>query len=1850
MKKAKRLLAVLLTAVMLMTSACLPSYAYIAEENDWHTPTDTNVHGYYLDYGQAAGYILDLLDELLADLNFYLTMDDLDKKLGIEIFEAQLGLNLDQRLYNAGIYPNNVNRVYGLETPNVDGEKGYLDLRNVDLAIRSLYAVGEALTGGNILIGAAGLALGDLLNKETGLGRLGGVVSLNYLRSNNDDILVLEHFITIVADALAPILRDILGGEFSVGPFLEGTFNDLLKDFLGPNAALDNIGGAVKDLLYSLLINSQADQINDGVDWDPNTDGVQTLSTLDAMVQKLVDWALIEGTNDTILGGGYSLLGAGHEELMPALADQPGAANLGAVAIQSDRDLDGALENNTMSFYQLVSNVLQALLGGMLTPMLSDLIVDAVGIEITEAYPFGDPSITSDMMYGMLLGSVTRDESGNLNSTAGVIENLLVSNGAPELEIEKYDSAELPADTPVGHVNAVIKWFLDDGGLDALIKIDYQGIHIQDNLMSLLNDIARLAVNLLPGLGLFAGGMDLAYTADELNEYWAYDADMNIVNGNDDAAIDALYLTYETEEIVYVDTYTENADGSKTPSIYCYYSDRSVVNTTNPDAADYMDPKMIRQHYVVTTDQVFACLIKMVLDDIIEGCYWPEWADTIPSVLAYGLAGLASPLLPENNYFARLDAYHKQMTARDGGDIYDSNGVNITPIPYTVDKEITIKDPAGSYTKTVSVPQAALDIGCSYLAAYLNTQLDLNDDEKLDTDTSLEKFAGEFLVWGFTNYLPMFTGQMNANGVLNAYYYSGEYNSETENQNHTIEKGVFMDAVNTYLCQTYSNFANRTPLNADDNADAYDAIYTLIDNTLFKLIPTSWLPDIHGSQQFVLDWLLGNLCEFDLQGILDLLTVNMDADAELNLPVIQVLLRVIDRVLALIVNDHSIILDIGRRPLTKTDGNGNYVYVAPSVDTLDKLLDCSSADAALPQLVYNLLIRINEFKRPLLATLLPLIFSAEYERPYDEEYLGNKGVAYYKSDDFEDYLSTYTDHVNATLFRKLDNEADAEAACDGNATVVRNDNGTYSIKLSNQTTLATYPDSASANSDLKLLKDAYYVAVESETEVDEEGNPVIEYHVYWRESYMTAAYNKSTLTDDAVPYGKEYYEYTDFNYASFYPRRAGASDFAYYGGEYQTFAPEDFSGREYYYTNADKALEKAQDYIGTYRSFATNDLPAAYGDWLMFSIETQLRTKDIWDSNHDGKSVMNDSDSDYAAATDSSNGYPVDGEPGMPSSMYPFSSPSTSVFSFYDNKTGETITSESMNMFNATNYEQIALALEYGSDPENNVELSVEDTESVVRLALYDAVDANGTKLEKNAIQFDITKNADNEYNGNLQWNTLSNSQLTTIATWLDNNGFTYEAVLDEAGNATGDYKIFRPAFKLIDESFSISTPNIGLVSTPALPEAEELTTIRYKRGLETKSDYEKAYVALHNAYKDYITALYQNRRSLYNLVDEVSYRYEEAEAVRSIPMQNAGDIIVLDWAIDYAKKNYYLFDAGRNYRYTGELVNGQPEVSKVYTSTSFAYLQEAYDYAVSLRKKVVSNAAVSNEITQSMVTAAYQGILAAIRKLVEFTGFADWTQLDRYIEMATEILNDPNKNDPILGYASGLDVLEEVLEDSILLRSDSTIDCESQETRVDPQAAALNEAIQSLVFNTIPSILPTEEAGSVDSIAVSNVNNRLVGHIFGLAEGTGMNSTMVDDDGTLTIAGITIDKEIGNEVNFSPTGRGNGTGSYFSGRIRTIERFRYYAVVYGDLNGDTRIDGSDAAYVQYQIAKGKNTEADMDHFMFVAADANHDNVVDAADIVAIQNHYTYADTNGDGVVNDDDKISQIEHREENIQ
>ena len=194
-------------------------------------------------------------------------------------------------------------------------------------------------------------------------------------------------------------------------------------------------------------------------------------------------------------------------------------------------------------------------------------------------------------------------------------------------------------------------------------------------------------------------------------------------------------------------------------------------------------------------------------------------------------------------------------------------------------------------------------------------------------------------------------------------------------------------------------------------------------------------------------------------------------------------------------------------------------------------------------------------------------------------------------------------------------------------------------------------------------------------------------------------------------------------------------------------------------------------------------------------------------------------------------------------------------------------------------------------------------------------------------------------------------------------------------------------------------------------------------------------------------------------------------------------------------------------------------------------------------------------------------------------------------------------------------------------------------------------QAIGLLIYKTAPTILPsstntTGNGNKVSILETSNVNNRIVGQVFGLEEGVGAVMDLIE------LVGMTLDSSVGNTIAITPSGRGMGTGSYYTGRVNNSEKFRYFAVVYGDLNGDTRIDGSDAAYIQYHIANGTNNETDMGHVLFVAADANHDNDVDSSDVKYIQNHYTYgkADLNGDGAVDALDTITQDYHRTENVQ
>ena len=1713
MKKAKRLLAVLLAAVMIFSVAAVPSYAYKAESDNWHVPKVNGLGKYYFTYDQACGYVLDLVDQLLAKASLKMTCDELNDmvNIGLNVFTSNMLLNLDDYIKNDG------------------GEKGVLNFTTLDDAVRTLYSCIRCIRDNGLVAALDAFGgLGDLRDGTIGLTAVNFNKSIS--RATNKDSEVLGMLVEWLYGE-RNFLRALLAGGYNFG-LLDGTLNGLIQKSLGlPNSSFADVTGLVKDAIYVKLIDSTATQMPAGM-------------TIDDAVQKLVNWALIEGTGVSAETGAFSVLGDGAEPLLPSLGDQPGGASLYGDTIQADRDLDGVPETCTMNFYQLVYNAIRAALDTLVVPMVADLLYDALDVEITEQYPGGDPAILQDTMFVTIVGAV---------------EGLATSNGAPEPVYTDEDNA-----TPVAKINAMLKWFFNDGGLDTFIKIDYQGIHLTDNFMSLLNDVARLAINLLPGLGLFANSMDLAYTADDLNLVWYHDADMNLVDSTSETAVDQTYTTYETGAVIYPSA-KQTIDNVTTITAYCYLDSQQSVNTTDPSAADYVNPDLIRPNYVISTDKVYACLVKMLLDDKVDGCYFPEWTEDIPSVLAYGFASLVAPDLPENDYFTRLDAYHELMVTGAPA-AYDANGNEIDALPYTITKTVD--------GVTATIPKAALDIIASWGAATINSYFPIG----METNTTFEQFAGEFLLWGVIEYAPILAGtEDSATGTMTG-------------------SGVWKDVLNVYINAVYSDFSSRK-YKANAN---FDAVYDLVDDTIFTLIPASWIPGCSGSFDLVNSMLFETISNFDLQGILGILSINTSPDAELALPVVTVLLRIIDRVLAIVFNDNGILLPEGRVHVTRDQKLTN-------ITTLGAFLDCTGTAASVPTLLYNIIDNFHTYQAEILGTVLPLIVAQSYQRPYDEAYLGSKGITTYKIADLDNYVKYFKDNVNAEAIKSFDNVADAKAAVDGKSQAVKTlDGSKYELRLSNGTVYGTYATLEETMTVQETLKNAYYV----EDVVDE---TTTNYIIYARKSYMTSAAATPANDADGATWG-EYNTYSGFTKASL-TNRTEANPFVSYDSFYRYYGYEDFGSASYVYRNVKTAAKDAQTFSSTYNSFATTDLPAAYHEWMMFSINGRLKANDLYDANDDGRSVLSNTDTDYVAATTDATtgevtdpGYPVDGTPGVPEAMYPFSTTDATAFTYYDKKIGENITVY-MNSFTSAGFEQLALALEYANDPLNDVTLSVRETEALVRLAI-------------NTVNFDITPKTRDDgteyYNeGSIQWDGLTENQKFLIDSFCSSNGYTHETVTADDG--TVSHVIKHKAFALLDSSLSFGFTDLS--STPVA----DVSSIKAKT-MNQKTDADERILTVHTAYADYVDALTANRRSLYNKIDYISYRYEVAEANRS----KAVDTTMLSWALNHYADIYKNSESGlRNLKYTGNVdeTTGQAERIKIYTTTSYAKFRNAYDFAQSLFDAAKSSVQAEGGLTQSLVTAAYKGIIDACRQLKPFEGFADWTQLDAYIALAEEILRDPNKDDPVLGYESGLDVLQTSLDNALYLKSNKeNIDSERQ-SEIDANAGALKQAIGLLVYKSVPQVLPSTsgQTEGISTVQIKNENNDILGHIIGLTEGVGINEAFNED--LITIVGMREDSGSGTEVVKARSGHGYGTGAYYSGKVENQERFRYYAVLYGDINGDTRIDGTDASALELYILQGKNNTSGMGYAKSEAGDINRDGEVDPQDVQGVIDHYTLKET-----------------------
>ncbi len=1805
---------------MIFGSASISSYAYLDSAEDWNVPGDSGSQKYYFSYEKGATWVLDMLDEMLGEANIVLDVDDLNNMadLGVNIFTSNIMINLDKFLAQADSYDE-------------DGREA-IDLRSVDALIKSLAGVFYCLEdGGLIKIADALTLLGDLLDGTKGLKAAGLDVDKRRYSGTSQDKDVLEMLVLWITNQKG-MLQSILGGTFNFGSLLKSLLGDMLTDLLpvepkwGTQAGVENginTQALIRDLLYTLLVDSTATAAPDG-------------TTLDSWVQQLINWALVDGTGNDAASGGFSMLGINAEPLMPALANQPGGASIGSETITVDRNKDGITETATMSFYQLVNNVIQALMGGMLYDMLYDMLFDMLEIEATEEFPMGDPAILQDEMFAIILGAV---------------EGLLVANGAPEITYTEEENSY-----PIPRLEKLLKWLLVGDtangvypALDSFILIDYYGLHIQDNFMSLLNDVARLLINLLPSLGLFSGSSHLAYTPDQLNESWFIDENYNLVSSLDETKVTQTYVTYETNEVIYPTEFITDSDGVTTPIAYCYLDDKSSVTLIDADGNGDVNGDLIRPNYVITTNMVFANIIKLAVNDFIDGCYFPEWTTDIPSVLAYGLAALAAPVVPQNNYYERLDAYHELVTSGSlSSSITLADGEVVEALPYTTMKTIPIKALDGSVSeyRSVEVPTAALDIICSFAAKRLNGVFHFNaDSHKFSTDTSLEQFACEFLLWAVTQYMPAFIGSWNE---TNKAFETAGVDTNGDMSDDYFPAGIFASIMTSTVNAVYSNFSTRT---IKETAN-WDVVYELIDNTLFKFLPASWLPELNGSSQIFNEWLFGNLIKFNLQGILGLLSVN--PEGELNESVTQVLLNIIDRVLALVFNDNAILEPSGRTNVCMANNTTTYT-------TLNEILDCSSTESGLPKLVWNLLDLLNKYKNPLLGTILPLVVSSSYSRPYDVGYLdaNNRGESYYKVADLENYLSDLYDNVNAYKVKEYTNEADAEAATDGRATAMKNADGVSTdVVLSNGTVYGTYSSLQEAKDVIDNLKNSYYTTECVDETLPEEERTYI-YSIYFATDYLTSAKNVTPQTDEN---GNAYNEYSGFSYAQITTRTADVP-FVSYDDDYKFFAYEDFGNSGYYYNNEGDAKKNAEKYIDEYNGFV-DTLGDAYGEWYMFYIESQLKTAGLLDTNGDGRYLTAD-------VTENEVTYYADGDPSVPNAMYPYFTRNANTFYYYnvdDGKlyknresgrktgfisslTGKPVTELTSADFTTLAFEQLAMAVEAGIDPEQNVTLSVEDTEKIVRLIL-------GT------LEFDITLNGDGAYNGSLQWNDLTEEHFATITDWLDANGFTYEAYVEENGDATTNgttaYLLKRPKFKLItDGSMTFTNGTYTHAAAPVL-DAVDISN-RARKGIMGDDTYEdEMVIAISNGYYEYVEALHANRERLYNEIDECSWRIEQAESGRAL----TAEVTMIKWVLDLTY-NDYMGAKGRNYGFEydedgNQIMNedGTPSIVKMYTTTSYEKFRDAYDFAEDVYVAAKSGNILASGITQSMLTAAYEGVLKAWQQLVKFTGFADWAQIDSFVAMAESILADPYLDDPVFGVKSGITELVTALTDALVytdydgstydnvLGSKLNYDSEYQ-AEIDLAAANLNQAIQNLVYQTIPSLGQNPEADDIVTILPTVYENSIqYGHIYGLEEGVGFGDGTMDAQSVIDALGLKLTgMTTGGDGTISRTNasRGSGTDARLDGRIQGRLNFRYFAVLYGDLNGDTRIDGTDASILQYYINNNENTNAIMGEAKFEAADVTHNGAADIEDLQLIISHYTLTDIdlNNDGVA---DVIDQNSH------
>ena len=1863
MKKAKKILALLIAAIMIFSIAVPQAFA--ADYTTYRLGRDEDLNSikkYEFSSEQAATYILDLVDQVLYDANIAIDFDYTIVAIDIQI----------QCLDDAFWY------IYHLLNALV-GEGS-------SSSAKLILSKGDGLSGLVKIL----MSLIDLENLDD--------LSLQALKVNGTNVYC--------ARCVPTAARDYATNQQSGTTTPQEDVLFMLLDFLGDNAwILSKLGDSTLDLgtVGGWIIDAIGDDVEDIINdfdgwlknllykslWDDSVDEAPSGWTYDEGIQTLVNWLLIDGTGTSAETGGTSVLGENFEAFLPNIANYPGGASIGSEYIQADRDNGLGVQTYKMGAYQLVNNAINALMSGMLYDLLQEVLYDALDIGKDP-----DEEIMSDMIYQMIVGTP---------DTPGMIETLLCQNGAPAVDWTGVENK------PAAMIDNLLTWLLVDGALDVFIKIDYNGIAITDNFMALLSSLLDLLPTLMPLLGISVP---------------SYMARTDLSTLSTDEEHGQLYLTwaestartYDKQYVIWSDD--PNATSKVMPTYYYYVGDDeheadAPVNIDDPSAPDYHEPALIKAKKDVSDSEVWAYIVKILLASLVEGCYIPDYADSVASVGAYALASLAAVYMPENNYWDRLDAYYYQQHPEAGTFVANGNDSNIEPLAWTETMMIG--------TKEVEVPRAAMDIGAAIASYFLNGAFPfantLGYNLSSSADKTFEEFVFEFLLWGATQYINVFTGKYNPDtrefsnyGTSSAVSSRVSLNGSKVTTINAVWKTQFQNAVDAM-------YSGRGEFTEMTNQERANILYGLLDNTVFSLIPDSWLPtwmsDTAGeanggtastSATLFEDWLLNSVMNIDLQKIFSLIGINDDTStftytalsgqrtvflADFQNSLTDILIQLIHRILGFVVGGYNVLPAAnvsGGINVTRTTEDNNdddhsdtttyyNVFSNPSsVSSFEELLSGSS----LKTILNNLLTLLDTYAPAIVISILPLVMSFMYDdttKSYDyaegnwlataysnKSFDINTLKAYYDTFDLDANGHLLTTEEGKVNFRKRNDATDQISLAEIDKSLTGGNGYTEvmveGVKYYQVQFPSTYSNEVAAKNAANNITNAYVV------EYTPLNSPK-EYRIYVDADYRTATASESRIsldasgnpTDGTASNGTYSYTTITGNDGRFqvatpvktsgsYPLRSGTNGEVVYTDGYRVRDREDYKTDLVYVGNRlNNAVEDTSDFIDDYFNFVQSDLPNAYGEWLQYFVRMQLQDAGLYDTNGDGRIVTNTDGETVGDVT-----YKYDSEPDTPGSMYPFyaTSGQANKYTVSDNKTtGYYFANYGTN----SSYIAITEALNYGNDSGNDVVLSTRFTQEVVQLALgttnFNIVDGSGT----------------------LTFDNLTADQKNAITSKCNALGLTY----NQDTNV-----ITRKAFALFTASFG-GTSAFGAYKGGDSISLTPITNFVYSAedANEVRDDIQESYIEFAQNVAKYSDGIYDH-------YDDMSWRATLSEATSAL---RTVDTTALEWVLSYTKSAYIDPSLPGNQANKG-LINrtksgrkdegGNDIYVAKYTTSSFEEFQKAYEYGTQLLDYIDSDyqdkKTGTTALKQSLITEAFQSILTAYYDLSLRTGECDWSTLLKTIASATSYITSPlgfintDKTETAeFGYT--VETLTNLLTatnsaQALYDAHHEDYDDEKQ-TEVDDMAEALTSVINALRFKeyagtqneadiilvddanvTVDETLPEEiqdlyngEAFIKNVMERADGNTQKIVYVTGLKEGSGLSYYEYVDSvtgETKTVAyedlykayGIvtgSTDATYGGSYNYRHND-GDGTGAKLEAAVSTtynnplpVQQVSYIAVMFGDLNSDTRIDGADKTIYEYYLAVGENIPGTAQQY---AADVNCDGNRDYGDVAIIYNHY----------------------------